>query len=72
MTPYEIRRLRPDEVDAALDLAMVTCLEFEATGYGPKGVAALRRDIYDNAGFRPAGAEQTINDIRFTPMTYDL
>ena len=72
MTPYEIRRLHPDEVDAALDLAMETCLEFETTGYCPEGVATFRRDIYDNASFRPAGAEQTINGIRFTPMTYDL
>ena len=157
MMRYEIRRLRPDEVDAALDLAMETYLEFEAPDYGPEGVSTFRRDIYENAafraacldgtnrmwgaldgdrivglmamrgeshivlvfthrdyqrqgvasaalqalladvrrenpslrhltlnsspyglpfylhaGFQPAGAEQTINGIRFTPMTYDL
>ena len=157
MMHYEIRRLRPDEVNEALDLAMETYLEFEAPDYGPEGVTTFRRDLYDNAafradcmsganrmwgaldqgrviglmamrgeshivlvfthrdyhrrgvasailrallsdvrrenptlrrltlnsspyglpfylhaGFQPAGAEQTINGIRFTPMTYDL
>ena len=28
--------------------------------------------FYLHAGFQPAGPEQTINGIRFTPMTYDL
>lgn len=51
---YEIRRLRADEVDAALDLALQTFLEFEAPDYGPEGVAAFRRDIIDNAAFRTA------------------
>ncbi len=32
----EIRRLRPDKVDAALDLAMETYLAFEAPDYGPR------------------------------------
>ena len=54
MMNYEIRRLRPDEVDAALDLAMETYLEFEAPDYGPEGVTTFRRDIYDNAAFRAA------------------
>lgn len=54
MMNYEIRRLRPDEVDAALDLAMETYLEFEAPDYGPEGVTTFRRDIYDNEAFRAA------------------
>ena len=56
---YEIRRLRPDEVDAALDLAMETYLEFEAPDYGPEGVTTFRRDIYDNAAFRAACLDGT-------------
>lgn len=43
MMPYEIRRLRPDEVNEALDLAMATYLEFEAPDYGPEGVTTFRR-----------------------------
>ena len=56
---YEIRRLRPDEVDAALDLAMTTYLEFEAPDYGPEGVTTFRRDIYDNEAFRAACMDGT-------------
>ena len=56
---YEIRRLRPDEVAAALDLAMDTYLEFEAPDYGPEGVTTFRRDIYDNAAFRAACMDGT-------------
>ena len=56
---YEIRRLRPDEVDAALDLAMETYLEFEAPDYGPEGVTTFRQDIYDNAAFRAACMDGT-------------
>lgn len=56
---YEIRRLRPDEVDAALGLAMETFLEFEAPDYGPEGVATFRKDIVDNAAFRAACMDGT-------------
>ena len=59
MMPYEIRRLRPDEVDEALDLAMATYLEFEAPDYGPEGVTTIRRDIYDNEAFRAACLDGT-------------
>ena len=59
MMPYEIRRLRPDEVDEALDLAMATYLEFEAPDYGPEGVTTFRRDIYDNEAFRAACLDGT-------------
>ena len=59
MMNYEIRRLRPDEVDAALDLAMETYLEFEAPDYGPEGVTTFRQDIYDNAAFRAACMDGT-------------
>lgn len=56
---YEIRRLHPHEVNAALDLAMETYLEFEAPDYGPEGVATFRRDIYDNEAFRAACLDGT-------------
>ncbi len=59
MMSYEIRRLRPDEVDEALDLAMATYLEFEAPDYGPEGVTTFRRDIYDNEAFRAACLDGT-------------
>ena len=59
MMPYEIRRLRPDEVDEALDLAMATNLEFEVPDYGPEGVTTFRRDIYDNEAFRAACLDGT-------------
>lgn len=52
----EIRRLRADEVNAALNLAMETFLEFEAPDYGPDGVSTFRRDIIDNEAFRAACA----------------
>jgi len=56
---YEIRRLRSDEVDAALDLAMETFAEFEAPDYGPEGIATFRRDIIDNEAFRAACMDGT-------------
>ena len=56
---YDIRRLRADEVNEALDLAMETSLEFEAPDYGPEGVTTFRRDIYDNEAFRAACVEGT-------------
>ena len=56
---YEIRRLRPDEVDAALDLAMETFTEFEAPDYGPEGISTFRRDIIDNTAFRAACMDGT-------------
>ena len=59
MMPYEIRRLRPDEVNEALDLAMATYLEFEAPDYGPEGVTTFHRDIYDNEAFRAACLDGT-------------
>lgn len=48
---YPIRRLRPDELEIALDLAMDTFMHFEAPDYGPEGVNSFRRDIIDNPQF---------------------
>lgn len=51
---YEIRRLRPEELEAALDLAWTTYLRYEAPDYGPEGVASFRRDIVENKTFQDA------------------
>lgn len=48
---YPIRRLRPEELGAALELAMETFLRYEAPDYGPEGVESFRRDIIDNPQF---------------------
>lgn len=51
---YPIRRLRPEELDAALELAWDTFLRFEAPDYGPEGATAFRRSIIENAAFHRA------------------
>lgn len=48
---YTIRRLRPDELSPAMELALDTFLRYEAPDYGPEGVISFRRDIIDNADF---------------------
>lgn len=48
---FEIRRLTPEEVPAAMDLAMDTFLRFEAPDYGPEGVEAFRRSVIENEEF---------------------
>lgn len=48
---YPIRRLRPEELETALELAMDTFMRFEAPDYGPEGVDAFRRDIIENPQF---------------------
>lgn len=54
MTANEVRRLTAAEIDAALQLAWKTYLEFEAPDYGPEGVERFRHDIVDNDAFRHA------------------
>lgn len=51
---YPIRRLRPDELNTALELAWDTYLRFEAPDYGPEGVETFRRDIVENEVFHAA------------------
>ena len=51
---YPIRRLRPEELDAALKLAWDTYLRFEAPDYGPEGVETFRKDIVENEAFHAA------------------
>lgn len=48
---YPIRRLRSEELDKALTLAMDTFLRYEAPDYGPEGVETFRRDIIENIQF---------------------
>lgn len=47
----EIRRLTPEEIPAAMELAMETFLRFEAPDYGPEGVQAFRRTVLENEEF---------------------
>lgn len=49
-----VRRLRPEELDRALELAWNTYLRFEAPDYGPEGVETFRRDIVGNKAFHAA------------------
>ena len=49
---YEIRRVKPEEVPAALTLAWKTFLEFEAPGYAPEGVENFRTTIVESETFR--------------------
>lgn len=51
---WVVRRLGASEVDAALQLAWQTYLEFEAPDYGPEGVETFRQDIVENEPFRRA------------------
>lgn len=48
---YSIRRLCPEELKTALELAMDIFLRFEAPDYGPEGIASFRRDIIENPQF---------------------
>lgn len=50
----EIRRLRPEELEAALALAWEVFLEYDAPDYGPGGVETFRRDVMENEGFHTA------------------
>ena len=48
---YEIRRLKPWEVEAAMALAWEVFLQFEAPEYSDEGVETFRRDIVENGDF---------------------
>lgn len=47
----DIRRLKPDEIPAAMELSYDTFLRFEAPDYGPEGVEAFRRTVIENEEF---------------------
>lgn len=44
---YETRKVKSNEVDEALELAMEVFLEFEAPDYGPEGVETFKQFIGD-------------------------
>lgn len=48
---YPIRKVRPDEVEQALELVMEVFMEFEAPVYPPEGAETFRRDITENPAF---------------------
>lgn len=48
---YPIRRIKPEEVDNALALALEVFMQFEAPDYRPEGVDTFKRDIIQNDGF---------------------
>ena len=43
-----IRKIKADEVEAAMKLALEVFMEFEAPDYGPQGVDTFKRDIVEN------------------------
>lgn len=48
---YKIRRLKPDEVEAAMALALEVFLQFEAPEYTAEGTETFRQDIVENKDF---------------------
>lgn len=48
---YIIRKIKPEEVSAALDMVLEVFMEFEAPEYPPEGVATFRRDVMENETF---------------------
>ena len=44
---YEIRKVRPNEVEDALDLALEVFTEFEAPEYDPRGAESFKAYIKD-------------------------
>lgn len=48
---YEIRKVKGEEVDAALKLVWKVFLEFESPEYAPEGTETFRRDIVENSDF---------------------
>ena len=48
---YEIRKVKGEEVDAALKLVWKVFLEFESPEYAPEGTETFRRDIVQNIDF---------------------
>lgn len=48
---YSIRKIKPDEVNEALALALEVFMQFEAPDYLPEGVVTFKRDIIENESF---------------------
>lgn len=48
---YKIRKIKENEVEQALSLAMEVFMQFEAPDYKPEGVETFRKDIVENDEF---------------------
>ena len=51
MENIEIRKVKSDEVNEALSLALEVFMQFEAPDYGPLGVESFKKDIVENNEF---------------------
>ena len=51
MDNNEIRKVKSDEVNDALSLALEVFMQFEAPDYGPLGVESFKKDIVENKEF---------------------
>lgn len=51
MNNIEIRKVKSDEVNDALNLALEVFMQFEAPDYGPLGVESFKKDIVENKEF---------------------
>ena len=51
MNNIEIRKVKSDEVNEALSLALEVFMQFEAPDYGPLGVESFKKDIVENNEF---------------------
>ena len=48
---YSIRKIKSEEVNDALALALEVFMQFEAPDYSPEGVETFKRDIIENEAF---------------------
>ena len=48
---YEIRKIRPNEVEDALNLSLEVFMQFEAPVYKREGVEIFKKDIIENQEF---------------------
>ena len=51
MKNITIRKIRSEEVEAAMSLALEVFLEFEAPDYGPIGLETFKKDIVENPDY---------------------
>lgn len=51
MEHINIRKIVPDEVQAAMALVLEVFLQFEAPDYGPLGVETFKQDVVENTGY---------------------
>ena len=61
---YEIRKIRPNEVEEALNLALEVFMQFEAPVYKREGVETFKKDIIENRKFIEIAGQES---ARYTP-----